>query len=364
MAIGALCRRNRWVDQVDWKVYPNQSVLFIGPSGIGKDTIINRVVSSLSTASAHSRVRVIGGTTMEGIHARLAELSKPACAFIPAAELTAFFGKADYQANMLTGMTNLLSCGDKVDITTKGGYQARGGQETFIYEPTITMAGGSTVEWLHKGMPSGTLEGGFLGRFLIVIEELGGKFVPLVKRDRSKAELEALRGALGAWNSGLERLMEVTRVPREMLLYTEAEDAYSNWYYNRFKMFSPAVIPYANRSRDMVLRLGMLMALSRGHDRSIEEEDINFGISLLGEVARKIDAVVLPPSKEAQVAVKILEILPATQAEVYVALARRYSIKNEILPALDLLKDTGQIVYGRDSKYHIKEAEEANGRVA
>lgn len=341
--IGALIRRNRWVDQVDWRVYPNQSVLFIGPSGVGKDTIINRCQSTVNSLTGQSRVPVIGGVTMELIHARLAVLAKPAAAYIPAPEMTAFFGKADYQANMLTGMTNLLSNGELVDISTKGSYNAQGGASTYIVQPTITMHAGSTVEWLHRGMPDGTLEGGFLGRFLIVIEEFGGRFVPLVKSSRTRAELAELKKRLSAWHTGCEDIIAKCKVARELILYTEAEDAYSNWYYNRFKLFSKAVMPYANRSRDMVLRLAMLMALSRGHDRYIEEEDVEFAISLIAEIAGKIDKVVLPPSVEAKLGEQILAILPATQAEIYNTLGMRYSIAKMIDPALQQLRTIGKV---------------------
>lgn len=339
--IGCVLKRNRWIDQVDWRVYPNQSILFIGPSGIGKDTIINRVQSSITALNYLTKVPVLGGVTMEGIHARLAELSKPAAAYIPAPEMTAFFGKSDYQANMLTGITNLLSNGESVDITTKGSYTLKGA--TTITQPTITMHAGSTVEWLHRGMPEGTLEGGFLGRFLIVIEEIGTKFVPLVKLGRTHQELSLLKDRLGKWKDGLESLVRGCESPRELILYPEAEDLYTNWYYNRFKIFSRAVMPYANRSRDMVLRLALLMAISRGHYRWVEGEDMQFAISLMGEIATRIDAVVLPPSLEAQVATRILDLLPATTGEIYSTLGMRYSIGKMIEPALDLLRKTGKL---------------------
>lgn len=342
--IGAIIRRNRWIDQVDWRVYPNQSILFIGPSGIGKDTIINRVQSSVEALQPLSRVGVLAGVTLELIQCKLAQLGKPAAAYIPAPEMTAFFGKADYQANMLTGVTNLLSNGSKVDISTKGSYL--NGGETIIWEPTITMHAGSTVEWLHRGMPEGTLEGGFLGRFLIVCEEIGGRFVPLVKQGLSSSELDHVREELIQWRVGLERIVSECKKPHELILDPDAEDLYTNWYYNRFKIFSRAVMPYANRSRDMVLRLAMLMAISRGHTRLIEGVDMQFGIDLLGEVARKIDAVVLPPSKEGIVAQKILDLLPATVGEVYVALGLRYSLPREIDPALDMLRRTNRISNG------------------
>lgn len=141
----------------------------------------------------------------------------------------------------------------------------------------------------------------------------------------------------------MEGIVTECRTPREMILLPEAEDLYTNWYHNRFKLFSRAVMPYANRSRDMVLRLGMLMALSRGHSRHIEGEDIQFGVNLLGEVAHKIDSVVLPPSVEAQIAQKILDLLPATHGEIYSTLGMRYSIAKQIDPALDLLRRTGRV---------------------
>lgn len=332
--MGSLLRRNRWIDQFEWRVHPNQSVMFIGPSGIGKDTIINRCQSAVETLEWVTRVPVLGGVTMEGLYARLALLPRPAAAFIPAPEMTAFFGKADYQANMLTGMTNLLSNGKKVDITTKGMLINRG--EQFIHEPTLTMFAGSTVEWLHKGMPDGTLEGGFLGRFLIVVEELGGRMVPLVKSGRTREELDTLREALGDWELGLEALVKECFHPREMILTDEAEHLYSNWYYNRFRLFSKAVIPYANRARDMVLRLGMLMALSRGHTRLVEEGDIDFGVKMLAEVAKRIDAVVLPPTPEAQIAARILTLLPADRSQLYLILGTRFKVM-DIENALKLL---------------------------
>src|ERR1700722_169469 len=251
--VGLVCRRQRWIDQFDWRVYPNQSVMFIGPSGIGKDTIINRVSRSVDAIQPQSKVPTLGGVTMESIYACLLGLGKVAAAYIPAPEVTAFFGKADYQANMLTGITNLLSNSASLDVTTKTAYNERNGPQ-IIQQPTVTMHCGSTVEWLHRGMPEGTLEGGFLGRFLIIVEEIGTKFVPLVKRHMTKERQEQLSRSLAAWMEGLGMIVSACGHAREMILYTDAEDLYVNWYYNRFKQFSRAVMPYANRSRDTVLR--------------------------------------------------------------------------------------------------------------
>jgi hypothetical protein len=359
-AIGASLRRNRWVDQFEWRVYPNQSVMFIGPSGVGKDTVINRIQRTLDKVTWLSHVPTLGGVTLEYIHARLAELPAPAAAIIPAPEMTAFFGKADYQQNMLTGVTNLLSNGEKIDITTKGAYTGYGQpgaqrQEKVIWQPTVTMLAGSTVEWLHKAMPDGTLEGGFLGRFLIVVEEVGSRHIPLVKSNMNKQELESLRTHIGKWDEGVEECIRACAKPREVILYREAEALYANWYHNRFKLFSATVKPYANRSRDTVLRLAMLMAFSRGHYRWIEEEDVAFAISLMRGVADKIDAVCLPPTPEAQVARKIMEQLPATRGQLIHSLAERYRMPI-VIAALDMLNQ-GLKLRNIDGVLHAVEKE-------
>jgi hypothetical protein len=347
--IGAMIRRNRWINQIEWKVFPNQSVMYIGPSGIGKDTIINRVQRSVELLQVESGVPIVGGTTFENITARMVEMPQ-ASVFIPAGEMADFFGKTDYKEGMLTGVTNLLSGNDKVDITTKGAYERSKGEHgqnpgkpKIIIEPTVTMHTGSTVEWLHKSMPSGTLEGGFMGRFLIVVEEIGTKYIPLVGADRTKEEIADLHAALKKWNDGLRRIIEGCRIPHEVILFEEAEHLYTNWYYNRFKQFSKAVAPYANRSRDMVLRLAMLMAMSRGHLRWIEGVDMRFALAMIRDVSARIDRVVLPPTDEARVAQKVIDMLPSTQTEIYGTLAMRYGSIN-LTRALELLRLSSMIV--------------------
>ena len=335
--VGCLLRRQTWIDQGVWKVYPFQPVLFVGDSGIGKDTIINRITSDLERVGT---VPVLGGKTMEAVSARLRNLGKQAAAYIPAGELSSFFGQRDYQSGMIQEFTDLLSGGDKKDITTKGDL-ANNGKPSYIYEPTITLHGGSTVEWLHKAMPDGTMEGGFLGRFLILVEELGSKHIALVKDSMSREDRANLAEAKQMWAGGLEEILARFKKPHEMLLLEEAKNYYTNWYHNRFKYFSKAVRPYANRSRDMVLRLAMLMAITRRHWNWIDEDDVRFGAEVLREVGKKIDNVVLPPSNEAQAAEMMLRMLPASSDEIWKVLGRKYPLRI-LQAAQSLLVESGQ----------------------
>lgn len=348
--IGVLLKRNVYVDQVEWRVFPNQSVLFIGPSGIGKDTIINRVTKMIQRYEDRTKIPVMGGMTLEAVHSRLRDLPKPAVAYVPASELTAFFGQRDYQSNMVQGFTDLLSGNEKIDVSTKSGMFANGGRPIYIYQPTITMHGGSTVEWLHKAMPTGTMEGGFLGRFLILAEELAGRHVALVKSHKTKSELRWFLTHLESWYQGIDTILDKCYNQHEIILLDDAEDFYTNWYHNRFNYFSKVVIPYANRSRDMVLRVAMLMAISRGHYRWIEKCDVEFATKLLALVASKIDKVVQPLSNDAACASAMLALLPASPDDVWKILGYKYSVLS-LQNAERLLLGQGKIRKDRSGRY-------------
>jgi hypothetical protein len=327
--IGCLLKRNVFIDQHStgnwgWNVWPNQSIMYVGPSGCGKDSVINFVVRQLNEIN---ETPVLGGKTIEAITTKLANLGKPAACFIPIPEMAAFFGSKDYQSGLIQEFTDLLSSNDSKEITTKSD-MFNGINSKIIREPTITMHTGTTENWLHGLMPDGTLEGGFLGRFLIVVEDFGNKHVPLAKWEpRTKEERLELEDAARQWEGALREIITRCRNLGEIVLLEEAQQGYANWYHNRLRLFSKAVLPYANRSRDTVLRLAMLMGISRGHFGWIDKVDMDFGIDLISWVAKGIDSAVIPPTLEAQAAAKMMKLLPASSQEVIASLSRQYPLK-------------------------------------
>jgi hypothetical protein len=345
-AMGCLLRRQVWCDQVDWKVYQNLSSLLIGPSGIGKDVAIRaaaRLIDLIDPALD------IGGKTMEVIVEQLFENGKdgrPSCAFILAPELTAFLGGKDYQRSMVQELTDLLSTGDKVNVSLKSHL----GLKKIIHQPTITMVAGSTEEWLHKAMPDGSLEGGLFPRFLIICEEYNNKNVPWIKYSVDKPIRDKALLAKETFIEKVRGIVNEFSIGREITPTREAIEYYENWYINRFRLFSPVVRPYANRSRDQVLRLAMLCAITRGR-HYMDEEDMAFASGVIGYVGQTIDRAALPPSQDAKVARLILGVLPATYPQILAYLSRNTD-RRDISAGLQLLLESDQIV--KDGKLLVK----------
>jgi len=350
-AVGCMLKRNVWVDQLKWKVFPNLSVLLVGPSGIGKDIAI-RAASQLITT--FNRELDVGGKTMEVIVEQLVKLGDPAAAWLVAPEITAFLGGKDYQKSMVQELTDILSTGEEVNVSLKS---FTGGKRC-IKHPTLTMMAGSTEEWLHKAMPEGSLEGGLFPRFLIVCEEYNTKHVPLLKYSLSQAERK--EAALGEhlFLSGVAKLLEQFSLPQEITPDQEAINSYSNWYHNRFKYFTKSTSSYANRSRDQVLRVAMLSAISRGHSY-MDFQDMEFAQYLMNYVASTIDKATLPPTIDGQIAKKIINLLPSTNAQIIKELSKSYNLR-QINEGIKMLVDSERM-RRVNNHWHLL-TEEGNGR--
>lgn len=318
-AIGALLKRNVWFDQEHFKVYPNLSVFLVGPSGIGKDVAIDLAEEILQHIDT---VRDVGGRTIESIYNRLARQGNPAAGYILAPEITAFVGKKDYQSGMIQDITDLLSTKPHKDYNLKD-------KEQRIMRPTVTMLAGSTAEWLQRNMPEGSQEGGFFPRFLIVTEQFVARHAPLPKHDGTLVQRQSREKAKEWFFNAVATLIQKwTDKPGEVYLSQEAMDWYRNWYHNRFKEFGPTVREYANRSRDQVLRVGMLCAVLRGKGW-IDLVDCRFAHAVTKYTGQGLERTIKPVTQERRCAEAYLGLVGKgrKQAEIIRALRKVFDIR-------------------------------------
>jgi len=332
--------REVWVTHLSesTRIYPNLSVLAIGHSGCGKDTVINfgnRYIHDMGKGDLQ-----IGGRTIEGMYQQLILRGDPAIGYLPIGELTSVVGTKDYQGGIVQGLTDLMSGNAVVNVSTKSDPKA------VIRNPTLTVHAGSTIDWLHKAMPDGSLEGGFIGRFLLAIRAPDERinFHPMPAYEQSDIEQrQKLRDYCKIAYAMTHRMIAGSRHRQNILVLEDAYEYYANWYHNRFGYFSKAVMPYANRCRDTVLKIALISAMSRHHWAWIDRADIQLGITLLHDIASKIDRVVLLPTREAQCGEAIKAVLPASRSAIIAAVKSRYYWR-EIESALHLLEDSHEVI--------------------
>lgn len=337
-AIGALLKRDVWIDQVKFRIYPNMSVLLVGPSGIGKDTAIDGAEEILQE---FDKVRIIGGVTAEAITSTMVGYD-PAAGVLLAPELSEFFGSKDYQKDMVKTITDLLSTKAKKNVSTKGH------PNQVILRPTLTVIGGSTMTWLHKAMPEEAMSGGFYPRFVICCEAEPKREVAWVKLSVPQAEQDAARLAHKYFIDNLREILDETAVG-EIRPTKEAQTMYEDWYTKRRTYFSKAAQAYAHRCRDHSLRLAMISAISRGR-QTMDAHDMMFSLDVIQHIARSIDVALVPPHIEGQIGRMILSSLPAKRETIYRNLAgyRNRDIKD----AFQFLVESGKVT-SKGNDYYI-----------
>jgi energy-coupling factor transporter ATP-binding protein EcfA2 len=297
MMMGAALGRKVWYSQDFRKLWPMLNLLLIGPSGIGKSTSIQMARGLLEFLPRVEQPQFItGGATPEALHADL--LPNPH-AVLFASELANFFNRQKYMEGMVPYVTELLDYG-AVEKRTKHGGVIR------IEEPSVTVVGGSTVEWLQEQLPDSAAAGGFLARFLIVSEEHKGQRVPcpeLALTPKQRIELEQKRAR--TFNEFYECLHTTTGgVPFRDFT---ALDAYSTWY-TAHQPDTGHLAPFAARAGEFVLRLSMILALSR-HNPYITAEDIEAAIELHGYCEGKLQEVVVPFSAAGKLQMEVLKAI-------------------------------------------------------
>lgn len=340
-------KRDVWVDQEMWKVYPAMSVMLVGPSGVGKNTAIG----AAKEIAKLLEVPIIGGNTIEALVDQVQRCGNPASCLITAEELADMIGKKDYQQGLISGITDLLDTKDFKDISLKSSSRR-------IQAPTVGFMCGSTPLWLHSMLPKDSMGGGFYGRFLVAAEKEAKRFTSLTKR-LPKADRDAAKEALGNFNTTAICVRDFCRGKGELEFSKAASDLYHNWYAVRHGQFSALANDYAHRSRDHAIRLALVSAVSCLRS-TIEEEDVHFALTVVTHIAHNIDVVVAQASPEAELGEKILATLPTTHAEVLRTFSKGYAMRL-IKDALMLLRESEQVFYSPSTGIISRHSKEKNG---
>jgi len=238
--IGALLGRNVSFNKGAYEVFPNLCVIIVAPSGRCRKTsacnlgirLYNRAGGTLLADKATPEALV---DTLKG--------STQATGMIYAPELAVFLGKQKYQEGMVPLLTSLFDCPKEWTSKTIG----RG--ETTLSNVALSAMLCSTIDWIQTGIPKDAFGGGFMSRFLFVVQESTPRSFPLPPP--LDAEQQRVLTTV---------LSTIKRKKGAFTFSREAAEWYVHWYRTRptlhgDKQFSG----YFERKPDHIIRLAMIM---------------------------------------------------------------------------------------------------------
>jgi hypothetical protein len=299
-ALGASLGRKVWIDVDVRKIYPMLNIVFIGPSGLGKTEAITYAQTCLlDHLPADQKPLMIEG---ESTRPKLTDdLALKSHAIIIAEEMASFFTKQKYQEDMIPFVTELLNYKHIIERRTKSG------DVQVVANPSVTFMCGTTVDWLQKQLPNSAVGGGFLPRFFIVTEEQKAQIVPWPDDKLTAEKKEALRKLRGEVSKEFVRIATGTE-GKYTFKDQEAIDTFTIWVQSH-QAESGHLRPFAERAKEFILRLSLIMAVSRAH-KFIDHTDVQIAIGLYEWCMDKLQQVAVPITEEGEMTQNILKLFP------------------------------------------------------
>lgn len=266
-AISAVVRRNVYLDRFSYKLYPNIFVFLIGHSGIRKGPPV-KLAKDLVSKVGNTRV-ISGRASIQAIIRDLSQsrtqengnILSDSSAFIASGEFAASLVE-DPQA--LTILTDLYDShyNDKWENTLKG--QGDSNKAETLKDPYIVLLGASNQVHFKDVIPKTALGGGFIARSFIILEEKRNRLNSLTRRPKKVIDVDK-------WALYLKAL---ATVKGEFIFEDAAMDRYDEWYYKLGEVQVEDSTGTLSRIGDSVLKVAMLLSLSRQPDLQITVGDI------------------------------------------------------------------------------------------
>lgn len=272
------------------KIYPNQYIVLVGPSGtarkgaamgIGKpflDHIQATVAPPKITREA--LIRLMSDSQKSFINATKDFVFQcPVTVF--SKELAVFLGQKN--TGLLADLTDIYDSDDAWSYLTKNGERTKDP----IAGPCLTILGGTAPDWIPTMLPAEAVGGGWTSRVIFVVETGKGKVVtnpnkfPIntALREKLKKDLEKINLLIGTYSFSKEALT-----------------AYEDWYQDQedklkagtFHIQDPRFGGYVARRATHIKKIGMALSASRSSSLVVDLDDFNRAKRLLEDTEEKM----------------------------------------------------------------------------
>jgi len=259
--------------------YPNLYVILMGESGLGKGFPVN--LSKRLVQETNSTRVIAGRSSIQAIIKELATtrseqgkaILTDSRGFIVNGELsTAIIQDPDsltiltdlYDRNYNSNWTNLL----KGDGAEK------------LKNPYITCLFGSSPAHFYDSIPQANIEGGYIGRNLVIYEEKRSKDVDLLDSEKESVDEDRFTNYIVP--KYIPHLIKIAANRARLIPDDAARQTFNTWrkeWRNEQSKYNDRT-GFVNRVPDHVLKVSMCLALARyEHNTTIIEDDIREAIT-------------------------------------------------------------------------------------
>ena len=256
---GAMAR-NVWVETLGSKLYPNLYTVLVGPPGVGKTEITNRVWDIWK--SLPQRFTAASNVSRAGLVDQLNESSIEGsnCLLVCSNELGVLLPQ--YDTEFMAALTDLYDCRAYYE-------RKRGGVKINIDNPQLNLLAGCTPDFLQRVFPESAWQEGFCSRTIFIY--YGGLERRSLFGLRSLANMEKLKNTLETLSS----------IKGQFKFSKEAEDYLDDWHLGGNKPVPnhPKLMHYCTRRTAHAIKLSMVSAISPS--LTIKLKDVQTAVSWL-----------------------------------------------------------------------------------
>lgn len=263
-ALAGVVRNKVYLDKFYYKLYPNLYILLIGKSGIRKGIPVALAKELVNSAKV---TRVISGrASIQKIISELATAhSIPGGT--PLLDSVGYFSSSEFASFIIQDQQALTILTDLYD----GHYHHEGwlnmtkvsGNEK-LKNICLTLFGASNEVHFKEAVPDNALGGGFIARTVIVYADKKNGVNSLTHRPKQSLDILELS----------EYIQQVKKVEGQFTWSEDGRDLYDQWYGDFSSEANNDDTGTLERIHDTVLKIAMLVSLSRKLDLVLEKEDI------------------------------------------------------------------------------------------
>jgi hypothetical protein len=316
-AISAVLKKRVWLDKFYYKLYPNLYILLVAGSGGRKGYPIS-VACELAQGVGNTKI-ISGRSSIQAVITKLAmtqtkpdEAGPPigAQGYIVTGEFASFLVDDPHAFRILTDLYDTHA--------HKGGWVnslKTSGTET-LKDPCISLFGGINPAHFKNQISDVDIEGGFIGRTLIIYSDSKSQVNSLVKAPERIPDFTDL----------INELRQISTLEGAFVYTEDAAQYFDQWYQAFGNIDHNDKTGTSDRIHDNILKVAIVLSASKRRTKQIELEDIQEAISVCMRLIKNVQRATVAQGKG------------SLSRPMNIVLTELINAKDNMISRIDLLK--------------------------